>query len=98
MRILIVVCILMSVFLSGCSKDPMNALKSSSVDKSFTYQFWSQQYSFNTPLWHEAVTYCLSNSDKPNCDFVMNIYMSGTGNKKPPKIGQSGESIHMEMN
>ena len=88
--------LLSGCFLNGCSKDPLAALKSDTGGGAYGYQFWLQQYKKNTPLWHEAIKYCVPNEDKPNCKGVLGLYFFGDGNEKPPKIGQSGESIHLD--
>lgn len=85
-----------SCLLSGCHQDPLDSLKSNSVNSGLSYQFWLQQYKQNTPLWHEAIKYCVPHEDKPNCKDVLGLYFFGDGHEKPPVIGQSGESIHLD--
>lgn len=81
--------------LNGCSDDPLSVLKSDSFNDHFDEAFWNPQYKQKTVLWREAVQYCLPHADKPNCKPVLALCMFGDGHKKAPKIGESGESIHL---
>ncbi len=96
MRLLVSLCIASVFILSGCNGNPINNLKSDSDNNGRDYKYWDQQYKANTPIWHQAVQYCLPHADKSNCQIVLHLAAFGDGSYKPPKIGESGESIHLE--
>lgn len=61
------------LILNGCEKSPLQKLKSDTRDGSLTELFWAKEYSNNSTLWKDAVTYCDANKNKPNCVLVEKV-------------------------
>jgi hypothetical protein len=93
----IIILISMVCLLSACSKSPMDKLQSDHIYEELNHQFWMDQFTQRVPLWHEAASYCMNHSEKPNCEPVNKIFMcGGECNKKIPLMGHSSESVHFD--
>jgi hypothetical protein len=72
------------LLLAGCSKSPMDELKSDHVYSDIDHKFWMEQFNQKTKLWGQAFEYCTyEGGNKPNCDVVTKIALCDGSCDKP---------------
>ena len=84
---------LASLFIAGCSDDPIKKLSDDKLDNSMTTAFWESQKNEHPKTWSQAVEYCQANKIKPNCQNVLTLYMIENGATIAPAIGHSGNAL-----
>lgn len=98
-RIVIGLCLSLSVamFASGCtSSDPLERLKSDSLDTSMSPDYWKAIEKQKPDVWKQATAYCFAHgNDHPNCEIVTDMAVIENGRTTAPQIGHSGNYVTM---
>ncbi len=69
------------LLLTGCSKTPLDKVKSHTFYPELNNAFWSKEADKKSPLWQDALTYCGAHTGKPNCGSVISVFMMKEGLK-----------------
>lgn len=83
------------ILLTGCSKSPLEQLKSNSNQAGLNPPFWHEVRVKHPALWKKAVNYCKKYGEKPNCGEVMEIYIIMNGSTTPPPANDTAGRIKL---
>lgn len=81
------------VAIAGCQKTPLQKLESDVVFDDMNNVFWAKQLDGKTQLWMDALRYCQTHEEKPNCSAVIQLYVISNGSTRIVPYGSSGHYL-----
>lgn len=93
LRLPILVSIILSSFIAGCSDPAINSLAEASLSNHYDKAYWQAQKNDNSKAWKHALTFCnqtMENAIKPNCQIIADLTDANQWISHAPKVPKYG--------